>query len=480
LVWGSFRIKWVLVFFLCGLMVVCQLPFLQLEVSYGLSPGVEGGTHQLLGRAIDLYTQKEPYGGKGANQSSDAFAPQEEVVLYAYVTYNEDPVANKIVYFDIHGPINSLYDVSFTRTATTDGGGLANVSFRIPWPAENAETIVFGTWTVVTNVEIAEETVIDTLTFEVGWIVEIIKVETVDVNNLSKTNFTKGEHMNFRLTVKNIALVEKVATLILNVYDELEFLLGVVIREDVKIPLGVTVYFIEDLLIPASAFVGVGVVYANAYDVFGAAWCPEVSTTFRIIRLIERDVAVIGVIPSTTEVFTCHVVNVTVVVKNEGDITETFDVSAHYDSVLIGTLPVISLPSGLERTLTFGWSTSCVPVGDYTLSAVASTVPGETDVADNTFVDGTVRVMSSHVPPVVSEIPAWLIWLLVTLIILVAASLFISIALLFYVRKKKRNSNAKVADPVTFEGKKYKTCIKCGREFLDVRTFCPHCFTYNG
>lgn len=76
MVWGSFRIKWVLVFFLCGLMVVCQLPFLQLEVSYGLSPGVEGGTNQLLGRAIDLYTQKEPYGGKGANQSSDTSGHQ--------------------------------------------------------------------------------------------------------------------------------------------------------------------------------------------------------------------------------------------------------------------------------------------------------------------------------------------------------------------------------------------------------------------
>ena len=476
----SVRLKLALFFFLSALAVASQLPFFQPKVAYSLSPGVAGGTRQSLGRSIDLYTQKEPYDGKGANQSSDAFAPQQEVILYAYVTYNEAPVMNKIVYFEVNGPVNPLYEVSLSRTATTDEEGLASVSFRIPWPAENAETVVFGTWTVVAAVEIAEETVADTLTFEVGWIIELVKVETVDVNNMSKTNFTRGEHMHFRLTVRNIALVEKIATLTIDVYDELDVLLGVVVRENVNIPPGVTVYFIEDLLIPTSAYVGVGVVRANAYDVFDAAWCPEVTTTFSIIMPIERDVAVINVVPSATEVSPCNVVNIMVVVKNEGDITETFDVSAYYDSALIGTLPVISLPSESERTLTFGWSTSCVPPGVYTISAVASPVPGEIDVADNTFIDGTVEIKPSHEPPVVSELPAWLVWLVAILIALAAASLTVSIVLLFYVRKRKRNSPTKVVDPVGFEGRKNKTCIECGRDFLDVRTFCPHCFAYNG
>jgi len=473
------KMRLVLGLLLCVLVVMWPLSFFQLGISYGLS---DGGVQvsQASGRAIDLYTQKEPYSGRGLNQPSDAFAPQEEVILYAYVTYNDDPVQGKIVSFEVRGPINLVENVSFTRSAVTDAGGVATVSFRIPWPAESPEEVVFGVWTVVALVDIAEVAVEDTLTFKVGWIVEILRVETVDVNNSSKTSFVKGEHMHFRLTVKNIAMTDKVATLTLDVYDELEFLLGVVTRENVKIPPGVTVYFIEDLLIPTSAFVGVGVVSANAYSVLGAPWCPQVATTFLITRLIVHDVAVISVVPSTTEVFTCHVVNVTVVVKNEGNVTETFDVSAYYDSVLIGTAPVISLPPGVERTLTFGWSTSCVPEGVYTLSAVANTVPGETDVEDNSFVDGTVRVKYPSVPPVVSELPAWLMWLLIILIILVAASLFTSIALLFYVRKKKENSPVKVADPVTYEEKTHKTCIKCGKEFLAVYTFCPHCFTYNG
>lgn len=345
---------------LCVLMVMC-LP-LQPKISYGLGSGV----YQSSGRAIDLYTQKEPYSGRGPNQPSDAFAPQEEVILYANVTYMGGPVANKLVVFEVHDP--SLLS-RLIRTAETDGSGLANVSFRIPWPIENAETIVFGTWSVLANVEIAEEIVADTLTFKVGWIVEILKVETVDVNNLSKISFMKGQHIHFRLTVNNIAMVEKVATLTFDVYDESEVPLGVVIREGVKIPPGVMVYFIKDLLIPTWAFVGVGVVSANAYTASHASWCPQVSTTFLITKL--------------------------------------------------------------------------------------------------------------YVPPVVWELPAWLMWLLIILIILVAASMVTSIALLFY-GKKKEISPAKVAAPVTFEGKNYKTCVKCGKEFLGVRTFCPYCFTYNG
>ena len=46
-------------------------------------------------RKIDLFTEKMPFNGKGMNQSSDAFQPQELVILYANVTYNEAPVANK-------------------------------------------------------------------------------------------------------------------------------------------------------------------------------------------------------------------------------------------------------------------------------------------------------------------------------------------------------------------------------------------------
>lgn len=51
-----------------------------------------------------------------------------------------------------------------------------------------------------------------------------------------------------------------------------------------------------------------------------------------------------------------------------------------------------------ERTLTFTWDTSRVSEGVYIIKAVAATVPEETDVEDNTFIDDTVTVVSP--PPV--------------------------------------------------------------------------------
>ncbi|MBS7620639.1 hypothetical protein KEJ32_00705, partial [Candidatus Bathyarchaeota archaeon] len=53
------------------------------------------------GRSIDLFTQKEPFSGKGLNEPSDSFQPQEEVILYALVTYNNYPVQNKLVAFQV-------------------------------------------------------------------------------------------------------------------------------------------------------------------------------------------------------------------------------------------------------------------------------------------------------------------------------------------------------------------------------------------
>ena len=42
--------------------------------------------------------------------------------------------------------------------------------------------------------------------------------------------------------------------------------------------------------------------------------------------------------------------------------------------------------------LTFTWTSRGFAEGNYTISAYAEPVPGETDTADNTFIDGSVRV----------------------------------------------------------------------------------------
>jgi len=461
----------------------------QLMVIHGLNLDVKEEPASTMCRAIDLYTQKEPYSGRGPNQPSDAFAPQEEVILYAYVTYRDDPVPGKIVAFQINGAVNHFENISFRRTTITNVDGIANASFRITWPNGYPREAVFGFWNVVAKVDIAEVTVNDTLSFQVGYIVELVKVETVDVNNVSRTSFMKNEHMSFRLTIKNIAMTEKIATLILDIYDNLSISLGQVVLADEQIAPGVTILFIEDLLIPEWASLGAGVVYANALSAGGSAWCPEVFTIFSIVKMIAHDVAVINVVPSVTEAFPCQTVDVSVTVKNEGDVSETFDVSTYYDSVLIGTLTVENLFPQTERILKFSWCTSCVSPGNYTLSAVASVVPGEVDVKDNRFVDEVVRIKPGVPPspaPVECVLPKWLLAFLFLLAVLVGACLVLLIGLaLWCMRERKKEALLVVSTPSDKRHEEYrfkttKTCSVCGREFLGVYTFCPYCFTFHG
>jgi hypothetical protein len=106
-----------------------------------------------------------------------------------------------------------------------------------------------------------------------------------------------------------------------------------------------------------------------------------------------RDVAVISIETSTTWVYQGNTAYINVTVKNKGNLTETFDVNATYDTTLIGTITVKDLPPDENATITFAWSTSEVPsCHNYTISAHAGPVPYETNLADNTLTDGTIKV----------------------------------------------------------------------------------------
>jgi hypothetical protein len=105
-----------------------------------------------------------------------------------------------------------------------------------------------------------------------------------------------------------------------------------------------------------------------------------------------HDVAVVDVTPSETVVEQGTLVSVNVTVKNEGTTAETFDVTAYYNTTIIATQTVDNLASGSQKTLDFVWNTTDVTLGNYTLWAQASTVPGEVDTEDNTFINGVIEV----------------------------------------------------------------------------------------
>jgi len=251
---------------------------------------------RILGLSIDLYTQYDaPYGGQGPNMPSDMFGPQQQVELYAYVTYNEYPVQQKLVGFEIR---HNGYD--FWREATTDEHGIAHVSFRLPWPCVDPVGEIFGKWYVVATVEVAEQVASDTLGFWVWWKVEVLSVEPkgteVPVNFVQRK--TGGDIMNFTVTYLTYSMQKINATITVTVYDELGFVIGSKYIDLINIGWGEYEYYnytacetppyIEDswdvsIPMPTNAVVGKGTVFADAFNMFpwlgGTPYCPEVTNT---------------------------------------------------------------------------------------------------------------------------------------------------------------------------------------------------------
>lgn len=109
----------------------------------------------------------------------------------------------------------------------------------------------------------------------------------------------------------------------------------------------------------------------------------------------EHDVAVTNVVSSKTIVGQGYPMRVNVTVQNQGNFTETFDVTCYANTTTIGTQTVMDLVMDESVTLTFVWDTTGILYGNYTIRAVADTIPEETDTADNSHDDGAVVVTVS-------------------------------------------------------------------------------------
>jgi hypothetical protein len=84
--------------------------------------------------------------------------------------------------------------------------------------------------------------------------------------------------------------------------------------------------------------------------------------------------------------------NINVTVENQGDFTETFNVTLYANTTVMETKQ-ITLTCGASTTVTFTWNTTGFAKGNYTIWAYAWPVQGEIDTADNTFTyDGIVYV----------------------------------------------------------------------------------------
>jgi parallel beta-helix repeat protein len=108
----------------------------------------------------------------------------------------------------------------------------------------------------------------------------------------------------------------------------------------------------------------------------------------------EHDVGVTNVATSMPTVGQGYNMNVTVALLNYGVATETSNVTIYANATAIQTIP-ISLVGRNSITLIFTWNTTGFELGNYTISAYVAPVPSETDIVDNTYVDGIVQIIQA-------------------------------------------------------------------------------------
>ena len=116
----------------------------------------------------------------------------------------------------------------------------------------------------------------------------------------------------------------------------------------------------------------------------------------------EHDVGISNVIVdySVTWIRAPSKVNVTIENYGSNDEICSLTVYANWSSpppapgpYVIGTSQGINLVAGSVETTSFSWDGGYyAPYGPYTISAVLSPVPGETNTTNNLFVDGTIKV----------------------------------------------------------------------------------------
>jgi hypothetical protein len=385
------------------------------------------------GLIVDLFTNKAPYDGKGANQISDAFSPYETIVLYASVTYNGDTVAGVQVSFQITAPNSSLNQF---RSPATNQSGVANVTFNIP--GQNL-AVAFGKWFVLARISIGGLSALDTLTFKVGYLVTAT-MKTVTPAQYPQTPvenhiFSKGGNVGLIITLTNIALSSKDVTMSLTVTDAMNQVIYTVdaVSPPFMMPPGNFTYPLIIFPIPTSAASGTATITLNVYEQSSAAaYSPEKSITFDILLI---DVAVTGVNLSSTQVSVGQVISISATVKNLGNINETFNATIYYNNTAITTFNIASLEPSDQKTLTLSWNTSSVTPGVYTISAAASKVPGETNTSNNRYIAGQVMITEKSAPTPFNTRDLYIILWIILLLFLIAL-----LALLVFRRRKKDES----------------------------------------
>jgi len=344
--------------------------------------------------SLDVFTQKQPFSGKGPNMPSDAFGPQDVVLLYGQVSANDSAVDKILVAFDIWTPNGA----NFTLSAFTNTSGIATVNFTIATPPINiTQTDVFGLWKVYGSALYVGQTLTDTLTFQVDWIVKLLSVKTIDSNLTQLSSFGDGGEVGLEITLRSIAMILTNATISIVLKDELGFTANFSQVKDFAVqPNNKTLYIFNRASLPKSTHIGNATVFVSALTApvvgGGVPFCPDVQASFQVtpqnpLSIDLHDVAVVTVMPSANPVAPHQTVELTTMVRNEGTDAETFTVSTYFEDVLLGTAQATALMPYAVMYFSYSINPSAITVGNHTFGATIPPLPNEADLTDNTYND---------------------------------------------------------------------------------------------
>jgi hypothetical protein len=106
-----------------------------------------------------------------------------------------------------------------------------------------------------------------------------------------------------------------------------------------------------------------------------------------------HDVAIKSVSLPSNWAYQGWIVDITVIVQNKGNLTESFNLEVYYDTNLLANLTIENLPPSNERTLVIHWDTSTVtPCRNYTIRAIIPPLEYEYSTLDNQYVAGKIKI----------------------------------------------------------------------------------------
>ena len=333
---------------------------------------------------IDAFTQKAPFDGHGLNKPSDAFAPYEQVILYANVTYSGNPLSGVLVIFKIQCPAETNY--TFYLEGRTNKTGIACRRFSMP-PNNLSENEIIGTWTVESFVEYSNKEAKDILTFKVDWIIKILSVKTVNSSGKPQHSFGIDGDVGAEVTLRNIAKTFKETFLFVGFFDELNRVTGEEFLLNIQ-PNGEIVKLFFKLHIAKSSVPGNATLYACAITPEGTAYCPQISSNFtiNIIKPSEikiHDLSIVTLELSKNNVKQGETLEGFLTVRNEGTEMENFSICLRCNSTLIETIEVRNLEPYAEKIIKLNLDTSNLTIGKYLISAEIFPLPDEAEIEDN-------------------------------------------------------------------------------------------------